>query len=94
MIIDGDAALRAAELIDDTMFYREGHRRLFRALRSLLEQKMVIDYITLRDELLRRNDLEAAGGVQYLDELVNSVATAANLSSTPGFSATSRSSAT
>jgi replicative DNA helicase len=79
MIIDGDAALRAAELIDDTMFYREGHRRLFRALRSLVESRMVIDYITLRDELLRRGDLEAAGGVPYLDELVNAVATAANL---------------
>ena len=79
MIIDGDAALQAAELVDDTMFYREGHRRLFRAMYSLLEQRMVIDYITLRDELLRRGDLEAAGGVPYLDELVNAVATAANL---------------
>jgi replicative DNA helicase len=79
MIIDGDAALRGAELLDDTMFYREGHRRLFRALRGLLENRMVIDYVTLRDELLRRGDLEAAGGVPYLDELVNAVPTAANL---------------
>ncbi|HEY4321266.1 MAG TPA: replicative DNA helicase [Gemmatimonadales bacterium] len=79
MIIDGDAALRASELLDDTMFYREGHRRLFRALRALVEQRMVIDYVTLRDELLRRGDLEASGGVAYLDELVNSVPTAANL---------------
>jgi replicative DNA helicase len=79
MIIDGDAALHGAELLDDTMFYREGHRRLFRALRGLLEQRMVIDYVTLRDELLRRGDLETAGGVPYLDELVNAVPTAANL---------------
>ena len=28
MLLDQDAALRAAELVDDTMFYREGHRRL------------------------------------------------------------------
>ncbi len=33
MLLDQDAALRAAELVDDTMFYREGHRRLFRAMR-------------------------------------------------------------
>lgn len=79
MIIDGDAALRGAELLDDTMFYREAHRRLFRALRGLVETRMVIDYVTLRDELLRRGDLEAAGGVPYLDELVNAVPTAANL---------------
>jgi replicative DNA helicase len=79
MMIDGDAALHAAELIDDTAFYREGHRRLFRALRSLLEQRMVIDYITVRDELQRRGDLEAVGGIAYLDELVNAVPSAANL---------------
>ena len=79
MIIDGDAAIRGAELLEDTMFYREGHRRLFRALRGLVEQRTVIDYVTLRDELLRRGDLEAAGGVSYLDELVNAVPTAANL---------------
>jgi replicative DNA helicase len=79
MIIDGDAALRAAELLDDTVFYREAHRRLFRAMHALVDQRMVIDYITLRDELLRRGDLEAAGGVPYLDELVNAVPTAANL---------------
>ena len=27
MLLDQDAALRAAELVDDSMFYREAHRR-------------------------------------------------------------------
>ena len=35
MLLDQDAALRAVELVDDTMFYREEHRRLFRAMRAL-----------------------------------------------------------
>ncbi len=79
MIIDGEAGLRGAELLDDQAFYKEGHRRLFRALRSLVEQRTVIDYVTLREELQRRNELELAGGVEYLNELVNSVPTGANL---------------
>src|SRR5690242_19319471 len=79
MLLDQDAALRAAELVDDTMFYREGHRRLFRAMLALTERRVVIDHITLRDELLRRGDLEAAGGLEYLAELVDAVPTAANL---------------
>ena len=79
MLLDQDAALRAAELVDDTMFYREGHRRLFRAMLGLTERRVVIDHITLRDELLRRGDLEAAGGLEYLAELVDAVPTAANL---------------
>ena len=61
------------------MFYREGHRRLFRAMLALTERRVVIDHITLRDELLRRGELEAAGGLEYLAELVDAVPTAANL---------------
>lgn len=79
MIIDGDAALRGAELLDDNAFYREGHRRLFRALRTLVESRMVVDFVTLREELTRKGDLELAGGNAYLDELVNAVPTAANI---------------
>ncbi len=79
MVLDQDAALRAAELLDDSMFYREGHRRLFRTMVALVERRVVIDHVTLRDELLRRGELEAAGGVDYLAELVDAVPTAANL---------------
>lgn len=79
MLLDGDAALRGAELLDDTVFHREGHRRLFRALRALVDQRMVVDYVTVRDELARRGDLDAIGGIDYLDELAGAVPTAANL---------------
>jgi replicative DNA helicase len=79
MLLDSDAALRAAELVDDTMFYREAHRRLWRALRGLVEQRMVVDYVTVQEELSRRGDLDAAGGVAYLGELANAVPSAANL---------------
>lgn len=79
MLLDQDAALRAAELLDHSMFYREGHRRLFRAMVALVEQRSVIDPVTLREELTRRNELELAGGLDYLAELADAVATAANL---------------
>jgi len=51
MLLDQDAALKAAEFLDDTMFYREGHRLLFRAMIALTERGDVIDPVTLRDEL-------------------------------------------
>ena len=79
MLLDQDAALRAAELVEDWMFYREAHRRLFRVMLALTEQRTVIDHITLRDELLRRGELETAGGLEYLAELVDAVPTAANI---------------
>jgi len=79
MLLDNDAALRAAELLDDTLFYKEGHRRLFRAMRRLVERRVNIDHITLRDELETKGELEAAGGEGYLAELIDAAVTTANL---------------
>src|SRR5688500_20226749 len=65
MLLDQDAALRAAELVDDSMFYREGHRRLFRAMVALVERRGVIDHITLRDGRRRRGERDDAAGRAY-----------------------------
>src|SRR5437660_685876 len=79
MLLDQDAALKAAEILDDSMFYREGHRLLFRAMQALTERGDVIDPVTLRDELQRRGDLDRAGGMEYVASLIDVVPTAANL---------------
>ncbi len=79
MLLDQDAALRAVELLDDTLFYREAHRRLFRAMKRLVERRVVIDHVTLRDELQRTNELESVGGEAYLGELLDAAVTTANL---------------
>lgn len=79
MLLDQDAALLATELVVDEMFHREGHRRLFRAMVSLVERRTVIDPVTLREELGRRGELDAVGGADYLADLVDAVPTAANL---------------
>src|SRR5437879_12356441 len=79
MLVDQDAALKAAEVLDDAMFYREGHRLLFRAMVALTERGDVIDPVTLRDELMRRGDLDRAGGMEYLGGLIDVVPTAANV---------------
>ncbi len=79
MLLDQDAALRGVELLDDALFYKEGHRRLFRAMRRLIERRVVIDHVTLRDELERRSELDIAGGEVYLAELIDAAVTAANL---------------
>jgi len=79
MMLDQDAALKAAEVLDDTMFYREGHRLLFRSMIALTERGDVIDPVTLRDELSRRGDLDRAGGMEYIATLIDVVPTAANV---------------
>src|SRR5213075_2073631 len=79
MLMDQDAIVRAAELVDDSMFYAERHRRIFRAMVAITERGSVVDPLTLSDELGRRGELEAAGGKDYIGFLVDAVPTAANI---------------
>ncbi len=79
MLIDQDAVLRAVEHVDDTMFYAERHRRLFRAMVTIAERGSVVDPLTLSEELSRRGELDAAGGKEYIGFLVDAVPTAANI---------------
>ena len=79
MLMDADAIMRAAEHVDDTMFYREGHRRIFRAMLTITERGGVVDPLTLSDDLARRGELEASGGKDYLAFLVDAVPTSANV---------------
>jgi replicative DNA helicase len=79
MLIDQDAVMRAIEVVDDSMFYAERHRRLFRAMLSITERGSVVDPLTLADELARKGELEGAGGKDYIGFLMDAVPTAANV---------------
>jgi replicative DNA helicase len=79
MLIDGDAVAKAVEAIDESMFYREGHRRIFRAMARLFQRGEVVDPTTLAEELTQTNEIDQAGGLPYLAELLDAVPTAANI---------------
>jgi replicative DNA helicase len=79
MLIDADAVAKAVELVEDGMFYREGNRRLYRAMRRLFERGEAIDPVTLTDELRAKGELDMVGGPAYLAELMEAVPTAANI---------------
>src|SRR3982751_6851810 len=79
MLIDQDAVMRAMEVVDDSMFYAERHRKLFRGMLTITERGSVVDPLTLADELQRRGDLDGAGGKDYIGFLVDAVPTSANV---------------
>ena len=79
MLMEPTAVDKATELVQDHMFFREAHRRLFRAMVRLSERGDVIDPITLSEELKNTGELDAAGGLPYLAELLDAVPTAANI---------------
>jgi replicative DNA helicase len=79
MLIDGDAVAKAMEIVDDTMFYREAHRRIFRGMARLFQRGQVIDAVTLIEELTKTDELDGVGGMTYVGELLDVVPTAANI---------------
>jgi len=79
MLMDADAVARVVETVDDGMFYREGHRRIYRAMTALTERGEIVDPLTLANELERRGELDASGGKDYIGFLVDAVPTSANV---------------
>ena len=63
----------------ETAFYRDAHRRLFRAARQLHERQVEIDLLTLGEELRRTGEMEMVGGAAYVASLVDGVPRSVNV---------------
>ncbi len=79
VLLDGHALDRVIEGMSIDDFYRESHRKIFRAMLTLSEKGEPIDLITLADTLKARGELPESGGATYLAELVDKVPSAANI---------------
>ncbi|MCB8932286.1 MAG: replicative DNA helicase [Fimbriimonadaceae bacterium] len=74
------AAEEVVAILNPEDFYRPAHREIFLAMRQLLIGAKPVDIVTLKDELVSRNAISAAGGVEYLVQIMESVPSAANAS--------------
>lgn len=80
IILDNEALPKAMEILGgDEDFYKDSHRRLYRAMLELFNRGEPVDIITLSDYLSKANELDSVGGIAYLSSLANSLLTAANI---------------
>src|SRR5690606_34130186 len=79
ILIDSDAIVKVADLIQPNDFYDERHRHVYEAAKQLYEKHSPIDVLTLTDQLRSTGMLEVVGGAAYLTELTNYVPTAAHV---------------
>ncbi len=79
ILVDPSRLSHAQEILRESDFYREGHRRIFRALGALHERNTPIEYITLIDELQRSGDLDGSGGRAYVLSLTDGAYKSANI---------------
>ncbi|MEJ7763518.1 MAG: replicative DNA helicase [Thermomicrobiales bacterium] len=79
LMIDRDAIIKVASYVRSSDFYLTSNGYIFQAIIDLYNKREPTDFVTLTDELGRRDRLDAVGGVAYLSSLLTSVPTAVHV---------------
>ncbi|HUT22190.1 MAG TPA: replicative DNA helicase [Candidatus Bipolaricaulota bacterium] len=78
LLIDKDAFLKIADIIDPEDFYKTAHRIIFEQMRKLYSQQEPIDFLTLSNALEENKMIDKIGGKSYLTQLSNIVPTSSH----------------
>ena len=79
MLLESDAVERALTILKPEHFYKDNHKKIFSAMRTLANKGQAIDLVTLTEQLKTENLLVQVGGELYLTDLINKVSTAAHV---------------
>lgn len=79
ILVENEAFHNAAEVLTEKDFYRDAHRKIFLRMANLSERGDAIDLVTLKEEMTRAGELDAAGGAGYLTSLLDGVPRATNV---------------
>ena len=79
ILIDPEAISVAASLLKPDAFYLPKHARIFRAMCTLFTEGNPVDEILVAEQLKAERILDMVGGLPYLADLSERVATAANV---------------
>ena len=78
LMLDHQAWEKVADIVSGDDFYRKDHRLIFTAIAVLADDSNPCDVVTVSEFLDNRNELESAGGLEYLATLANETPGAAN----------------
>ncbi len=79
VLLDNHALNAAVERLHTDDFFLPQHRYIFERMVQLAERQQAIDTITLMEDLARRGELDAAGGVAYLSQLADGLPRVTNV---------------
>ncbi|CZR06619.1 replicative DNA helicase [Trichococcus ilyis] len=79
IFLDPETVVNVLEYLETADFYRKNHQIIFDAILQLNNRNEAIDVVTVANELETKNQLENAGGMEYLAELAIAVPTSANV---------------
>jgi replicative DNA helicase len=69
ILLDNHSYNEAAEKLSSEDFSLDSHRRIYSRMAELIDAHRAVDIVTLVEELARRKEVEAVGGVAYLASL-------------------------
>ncbi len=67
------------EILQPECFYVDAHQRIYKAFKSLADNHLPIDILTVVEELKRKEELDMVGGPYAITKLTNSVVSTANI---------------
>ena len=79
LLVDRDGLPSVIEILKPESFYKDAHNEIYAVMLDLFEKSQPIDLLTVHEALKKAKNLDKVGGVNYLIELTNKVASAANI---------------
>lgn len=79
LMLERDAYVTVADIIDTRSFYKEEHQKIFESIKSLIEKEKPVDLLMVTQELKDRVQLDEIGGAGFVTQLTRRVASAAHI---------------
>lgn len=79
IMVDKDGLAAVNSILRPDSFYVEAHRIIFEHMEELFKNTQPIDLLTVHEALRKSKKIEEVGGISYLMNLSNKVASAANI---------------
>lgn len=78
MLIDNEILPDVLDGLSDGDFYHDSHKFIINAIKLTFSERKPVDFVTLSDRLESEGNLQKAGGISYLTELVQVTPSSAN----------------
>ena len=79
LMLEADKITEVQEYLTEASFYKEEHRLIYRVMNELAMAQQPIDLFTVTNQLKSKRELKKVGGANYLAQLTQRVASAANI---------------
>jgi replicative DNA helicase len=79
IMLEKEAVITILDILKPESFYKDAHRKIFKAISDLSLREYPVDLYTVTEELRNHHELESVGGPVYLTQLTSKVVSAANV---------------